>query len=373
MTDLITLRAQSAAAVYTRLDAEAWTYVAICRGDRELDVLVNDQHIGRARRLLGGRRSRGAVAVHLFGVEGEHGGDYLGFSCLPGELARRALSSRVAMPGGGYRPGANDLVLCLAYRLTYHFNQQSGIHWRDAGDNVKTPMNDALRQAMSAAGIELPLNHCALHNHLVKHGFGVTTERLIAYIREDFRCGRKVFFHAWLLNQLPGEMNLFVVRAIAIDKHKQEAMLERLRELYEIVAVKRVAWPRRIRAGRRMRGGRWDRGGKPCIAVVVFDARPRPTSEDQRRVHAFVFNAKQLIKQDWRTWFINETDADERANPIHSTDNEAEALAHLPLFFSAGEERGILRRLDELRGGRVRVLGEVDGSRMRPVGDGKSL
>lgn len=360
---MITLGAPTAAAVYARLDAAGAGYAALCRGDRAVDLILGDEDVARVRRLLGSRRSRGTVAVNLFGVDGKHGSDYLGYSCLPEDLARRALSGRVAMAGGGWCPAPEDLVLCLGYRAVYHFSQQSGIHWRDLEENSNTPLQLALARAIAAAGLVLPLTHCALHNHLVQRGCGVTVDRLAAYIRHDFARGRKVFFHAWLMNQLPGEMNLFVIRHIAIQKRRQELLLDRLRELYEIVAVKTVSWPRRMRAGRRMRGGRWDRGGKPRIAVVVFDANPRPTSEDQRRVHRFVFNAKQLIKQDWRTRFVEDTNADEHANPVHSTDNEAEALAHLPLFFSPAEQVEILRRVDSLRGGKVVALGKTDDAK----------
>ena len=94
-----------------------------------------------------------------------------------------------------------------------------------------------------------------------------------------------------------------------------------------------------------MRGGKWKRGGKPQLAVVVFDPNPVVATESERQVHPFVFNARQFIKREWREWFTAETGARPQDNPIHSTDNEAEAVGHLPLFFDATEQQHILGQL----------------------------
>ncbi|HEY5700543.1 MAG TPA: hypothetical protein VIT83_00470 [Gammaproteobacteria bacterium] len=359
------LRLVSANDLYARLDAMGCVHVSLNRGG-EIDLFVGDEDADRLQSLTADLPSPGGICtVNVFAVGGGHGSDYLGFSCLPNTLARRALADRVAAAGGGYQPAPATRVLGLAYRLVYHFNLQCGIDWRDEARLNPTDMATALRNAISASGKKLSLDHCSLHNHLVKHGFGVTTERLAAYLRHDFKAGRKVFFHAWLINHLPGELNLFVIRSIATEKNRQDELIERLRELYDVLAVKTVSPERRARAASVMRDGRWDRGGEPAVAVAVFDRRPRATSEDQRRVHAFVFNAKQLIKQDWREWFIRSTDADEHDNPIHSTDNEAEALVHLPLFFDGREMQDILRRVEKIRGRAGQAPGAVDGWRLR--------
>jgi hypothetical protein len=114
--------------------------------------------------------------------------------------------------------------------------------------------------------------------------------------------------------------------------------------------TKEIPWRTGFRARKRMRGGKWRRGGKPCIAAVVFDPDPVPTSEADRAVHSFVLNRNQFVKQDWRDWFTANTDARPKDNPIHSTDNEAEAIGHLPLFFTPQEQRELFRLVDRRRG-----------------------
>jgi hypothetical protein len=99
----------------------------------------------------------------------------------------------------------------------------------------------------------------------------------------------------------------------------------------------------------RLRGGKWRRGGKPRIAVVVFDPFPQPPSDAERSLQPFVFNRNQFIKTEWRAWFSRSTRARAEDNPIHSTDNEAEAIGHLPLFFDKREEQEVYAEVARLR------------------------
>jgi hypothetical protein len=320
-------RVDATTELYGWLNGQGHSYVVLSLlAGGPIDLLVDDALIAGLNGFLSAKRGRGGPRVRVYGVEGADGSDYLGFALLPEALARRMLRRRIRGPEGCYAPSPED--------------------------------HAAMRKAMDAAGLATPLTQRALHNHLVAGGFGVTPERLRAYIANDLRDGRKVFFHARLLNQLPGEMNLFVIRETAVKYAMHEWLVERLREIYEVITIKPVPWLTRMRVRGRMRRGNWRHGGKPRFAVVVFDHQPRPTSEDQRHLHAFVFNAKQLIKQEWREWFVNNTAAPKTADPIHSTDNEAEAGALLELFFTADEQAAIISRLRDLRGGGEGVIGK---------------
>jgi hypothetical protein len=352
-------RVDATTELYGWLNGQGHSYVVLSLlAGGPIDLLVDDALIAGLNGFLSAKRGRGGPRVRVYGVEGADGSDYLGFALLPEALARRMLRRRIRGPEGCYAPSPEDHADALAYRLIYQQSEQSGIHWRDPAENQDGPGVAAMRKAMDAAGLATPLTQRALHNHLVAGGFGVTPERLRAYIANDLRDGRKVFFHARLLNQLPGEMNLFVIRETAVKYAMHEWLVERLREIYEVITIKPVPWLTRMRVRGRMRRGNWRHGGKPRFAVVVFDHQPRPTSEDQRHLHAFVFNAKQLIKQEWREWFVNNTAAPKTADPIHSTDNEAEAGALLELFFTADEQAAIISRLRDLRGGGEGVIGK---------------
>jgi hypothetical protein len=105
----------------------------------------------------------------------------------------------------------------------------------------------------------------------------------------------------------------------------------------------------RRKMAKNMRGGKWRRSGKPFIVVVVFDHEPQATSHEDREVHPFVFNSKQFFKRAYRGKFTQSTTAGAKENPLHSTDNEAEAIAHLPLFFTDKEQEQIFEKLAKER------------------------
>src|SRR5690606_24225707 len=150
---------------------------------------------------------------------------------------------------------------------------------------------------------------------------------------------------ARVMTDLPGEMNLFVIRQVALRNNLQQEIIRALRDHYRILLVKDIPFLTRQMRSKGMRGGKWRRGGKPCIAVVVFDPHPAPTTAEDRKVHPFVFNSRQFMKRELREWFTRVTGEKASQNPIHSTDNEAEAAGHFPLFFSAHEQEDIFDRL----------------------------
>lgn len=364
---MLTVWAESAQALLEVLESRGVAHVvmdAVRPGG--LELLVDDSGPLGLESATDGES--GKTPIGIYGSHGRQGTDHLGFSLLPEPLAATLLKHPLAS-GLGPVGRPEERFSSLAYRLIYQQGADSGLPWRDPAQGEESDSTRLLRQRMADAKIELPLTQRALHNHLVALGYGVTPERLQAYVAHDIARGQKVFFHAWLLNQLPGEMNLFLIRQSALDHRVEDRLMERLSGLYEILASKPIDANARQRALKHIRGGRWARGGPPALAVVVFDPNPRPTSEDQRRVHPYVFNAKQLIKQDWREWFVSATGDDDNANPIHSTDNEAEAMACLPLFFDRREQEQIRARLRKLRGASASIGADLSGGTQSTAGD----
>jgi hypothetical protein len=151
------------------------------------------------------------------------------------------------------------------------------------------------------------------------------------------------------MDQQVGEFNSFVIRKTAQKHRKAEEILNVLKQHYEIVLVKDLGFrDQKIRA-RKMRGNKWRNGGVPVQIVLVFDPNPQETTIEDRRVHPFVLNNRQFFKRAYREKYLKSTSAHRKANPLHSTDNEAEAIGHLPLFFSKEEIGHILSKITERR------------------------
>ncbi len=315
---------------------------------RDVDLLIDDQAITGLKAAFQGHRS--GTKIDCYGVEGLHGSDYHGFPHLPEPLGRQILSRRRRV-AGVWVPHPQDEMNGLLYHMAYHKCLQSGVHASDPARSSQTQGTERLAALQMECGITVTCTLEGFHRHLESCGLAVSEVRLGTYIEHDFRHGRKSLFHARLQDRHPGELNLFVIRRVAVRHGKSEALIERLRERYRIVSIKTIDWLTRLIRARRMRGGKWRRGGGPHIAVVVFDPEPAPTTSEERKNHPFVFNRNQFVKVEWRDWFCRETTARAKDNPIHSTDNEAEALGHLPLFFSAEERDEIRRSLVSLRAG----------------------
>lgn len=313
---------------------------------KDLDLLIDDRAIAGLREAF--QRRRSGAKIDCYGVSGLHGSDYHGFPHLPERLGRQVLARR-RLVAGVWMPQPLDELNALLYHLAYHKSLQSGVHVSDPARSASTPDTERLAALQSQCGLAVPCSLEGFDRHLLSCDLSVSEARLAAYIEHDFRNGRKSFFHARLQDRHPGELNLYVIREVAVRHGKSEAFVERLRERFRIVSVKAIDWWTRLAQARHMRGGKWRRGGRPHVAVVVFDLAPVPTTAEEREIHPFVFNRNQFVKVEWRDWFHRETGARAKDNPIHSTDNEAEALGHLPLFFSADERARIRQSLPVLR------------------------
>ena len=313
---------------------------------KDIDLLIEDRAIAALRKAFASRRN--GLKIDYYGVNGLYGSDYHGFAHLPQALGERILARRRQVDGV-WLAQPDDELNALLYHVVYHKNIQSGFHWCDATRSTPGTYSTRIAELQEQCGVALSLTHESFHAHLVSHNLAIDEERLVAYLEDDFRHGRKSLFHAQLQNGHAGELNLFVIRAIAVKHHKATALLNFLADNFQIVTKKPIDWWTRVTNSRRMRGGKWRRGGKPHIAVVVFDPAPVATTPDERQIHPFVFNRNQFIKLQWREWFCQNTAVRSKDNPIHSTDNEAEALAHLRLFFSLEERLSIRALLPTLR------------------------
>ena len=249
-------------------------------------------------------------------------------------------------------PDSRSYLLSLIYHLAYQRAEESGFDISDPAKSRGAKHYDEVAALAKEQGISLPLTLMGFHRFLKESGHGVAYLTLASTLQDHFRRKRKSLFLARVCAEEAGEMNLFIIRGLAVAKKAHGELIRRLRAHYAVLAVKDIPWAVRLTKGARMRGAKWNRGGLPAIAVVVFDPRPVVTSEnDRERISPFVFNSRRSLTIYLKEWFIKTSGASAFADPVDCADNEAEALGCLPLFFSGHEQEDIFGRLSEMRRG----------------------
>ncbi len=346
---------------FSWMDEKNWAYVVLRNGDElargfpkpgsknDVDLLVSDPAVEPIRTKYGPVSKSSGVKCDVYSVSRGLGADFLGHAYYPEALAQSVLRNRVRHAAGFYVPSPQDWLDSLIYHVAYQKAESSGFTYDDPQPGAKTKYVAELHGLMLKTGIQLELTLKAFHEHLIRRGYAAEESRLISYVQNDFAHHRKSRLFAELLNHGPGEMNLFVIRSSAVRHKAHLHLIKWLRRHYRFLLVKSVDWHARLIRSREMRGNKWSRGGKPWIAIVVFDPKPCATSSADRKIHPFVFNSTQFVKREMREWFIKNHPVRPSINPIHSTDNEAEAIGHFPLFFQKAEEDRIYRRLAAAR------------------------
>ena len=87
---------------------------------------------------------------------------------------------------------------------------------------------------------------------------------------------------------------------------------------------------------------------KVCANLHVIRKVVVKTGLHQSLIDTYVFNSTQFIKKEIREWVAANARVRKKYNAIHSTENDAEVIGHMPLFFSAEEQTDIHAEADRL-------------------------
>lgn len=318
-------------------------------GKDDVDMLVDDGALDRIGAKYGRYRKTQGVKCDLYDLSGSPAGAYQGLAYYPPKLANLLLDERERHEGGFWVPKPLPYLLGLIFHIAYHKAERSKIDRLDPAASEVSKYVPELRDLMARTGEDFPLTLTAFHERLKAAGMAAPYRQLAAILVNDFSRHVKSRFLAEVANEPPGEMNLFVIRKVAASKRQVGMLLEALGQEYEILADKEIPWLTRLRTNSKIRGGKWRRGGPPVRAVVVFDRQPIPATGEAATPHPFVFNGRQFMKKGLREAFSQVTGLHTRHNPLHSTDNEAEALGHLNLYFTPQEREALYQRLEAIR------------------------
>jgi hypothetical protein len=306
----------------------------------DLDLLVDDDDLPAVEALLDDEP--GTIPVDLYSVSGRPGSDFRGSAYYQPDLARRILDRAVAGPSGHRVPSPEDHLHSLAYHAVYHKGLRSGVPSVDGARDPR-PEHDygsLLEDLAGRLGEPLPRTLEELDNHLAAVGWRPTTDAL----------RRLSIGNPWLAEHLgptvdgsgPGPaVFLLRERALAVvGPEELSAMLESLG--FEVLVVHELSREATERCLTHARGGNWDRGpfpvsgGAPAVAVVGLHYGPRHPTVGEATRYPHLSNADTLaVKLRVRALVDERVPATERFNPLHSSDNAAEAWEYVDLALPA--------------------------------------
>jgi len=320
-------------------------------GKEDMDILLEDRAAEAVARSFRGAPKRLGIKCDLYSATAGHGADFVGGAYFPEALSGLILRRRVRWQGEFFVPCDGDLYFSLLYHLAYHKAETCRADATDPLAFRAYKRYGFVKELALRLGLPYDLSLFEMHRLLEEQGFAIDPGTAVRYLQNQFKHLFKSRFFALLLAaRQPGELNLFVLRAKAVRRGFRQVMLDELARHYTLLAVKDIPWLTRLTCAKYMRGNKWRWGGWPVVAVAVFDPEPRWLSAEEReKAHPLVFNSRQFFKRELRDRIVREGRLYHKDNALHSTDNEAEAVGHLDLFFTPEEECAIYARAAELR------------------------
>lgn len=349
-------------AFFDWLDAKGFRYAVLrgyhnmgerpARGSKDdMDILLEDRAIEAVSQSFRGVIKWLGVKCDIYSVTAGHGADFVGGAYFPPALAHSILENRVRWQSAFYVPCDHDLYDSMLFHLVYHKAEACKANADDPAAFTAYKRYEFMNELARRTGQPHDLSLFGMHRLLEEKGYAIDPPRVIRYLQNQYKHRFKSWFYALLFaRQNVGELNLFVLRAKAVRRGFRQDMLNYLEKHYTVLAVKDIPWKTRLTKAKHMRGNKWRWGGRPVTAVVVFDPAPIWRTDAERATeHPMVFNSRQFVKRALRDRIVREGRFYYKDNALHSTDNEAEAVGHLDLFFSPEEEQAIYAKAAELR------------------------
>ncbi|WP_422123838.1 hypothetical protein DHX103_03235 [Planococcus sp. X10-3] len=307
--------------------------------NEDVDLLVSDEDLEEVQNLLDERI--GILPFDVYSVSGMSGSSFRYVSYYPPYLAEKILNHREVWEGKYYVPSRLHYFLSLLYHVVYHKGEKSGIAFQ-GGENGDDSVADhdypgilsALAQENQIHLKEMNLNY--LHNFLQLVGWSPATDTIRKLNTQNDSWLESIISTNKLDFEKSGELMVFIIREWAVEHGLSEFILNYLEKagLNQVAQVEFTAEQQKI-AAQNLRGGNWGKGpwpvsgGNPAILLIMYDYNPKPISKNYRKKYPHVTNEHYLLKEELRREINSSLPLNERSNPIHSSDDEIEALDYI--------------------------------------------
>lgn len=303
----------------------------------DLDVLVADEDLDAFRALI--ESEPGTRPIDLYSVSGLPFSDFRGAAYYPPPLARRILEGAETHPSGFLVPAPLDHLNSLAFHAVYHKGLSAGLRSERLPEREDDPEHDyegVLARLAKQAGIELTPTFEGIDHYLESAGWR-PPEDTLRRIAEHNPWARVLAED--VEETLPGraELAVFLVREQTLSVVPLEEVLALLEHFgFDVVWSERLSGEAAQRGSASLRGGNWGQGpyprsgGGPAVAIAAVHHAPSEPYEWLRHQYPHLTNAETYeVKAALRRRLDELLPADERFNPVHSSDNTSEALEYL--------------------------------------------
>lgn len=311
-------------------------YSLIERGE-DLDILVHADDYPRIEVFL--TSNAGGQRCDVYVDRGTGGSRPAKLPYFPPRLAEDILQHRTSHMGRVFVPSPPHYFASLAFHALFHKGATSGIPGFAEGvpqlQKVDHDYVGELSLAAVAAGLDVPLTADSIFSWLEQNEYAPPLDMLgkLADKRSELiRFARLPDVEQW---RREGELLVFVVRKAGATDTEYISRLEILlqEDRIEIIGQHRLS-DHEVERCSTLRGANWSRGpfprsaGRPHTFLVCYDWYPKLLTDRSR--HSLLLNENLLkLKEQSRRLYNARRLPWNRANPVHTPDNEPEALQYL--------------------------------------------
>lgn len=307
--------------------------------NEDVDILVSDEDLEQVQNILD--EKIGILPFDIYSVSGMNGSSFRYVSYYPPYLAEKILNHREVWEGKYYVPSRLHYFLSLMYHVVYHKGEKSGIAFQ-AGGKVEDSLADhdyptilgSLAQENQIDLKEMNLNY--LHGFLDMVGWAPATDTIRKLNNQQDAWLESITGNNKLDFEKSGELMVFIIREWAVEHGLSEFILNYFEKagLNKVAQVEYTPEQKKL-ASQNLRGGNWGKGpwpvsgGIPAVLLVMYDYNPRPLSKSYQKKYPYVTNEHYLLKEELRKAINSNLPLEKRSNPIHSSDDEIEALDYI--------------------------------------------
>ena len=345
--------------------------------NEDIDLLIADEDVRKVQSLL--NEKVGILPFDLYSVSGMPGSSFRYIAYYPPYLAAEILNNREVWKGKYFVPDPRHHFLSLLYHVIYHKGEKSGIPSHE-GARADTSQADheylgILQDLAEKTNIRLEgLTLDYFHQFLEKEGWSPATDTIRKLNTRNDSWLSSIIRHNEMNFEKNGELMVFVIRDWAAENGLSDFIVDWF-DKAGLNPVKKIELTaeQKIKATQNLRGGNWGNGpwpvsgGSPAEILVVYDYHPKPLEAEKRKKYPHVSNANYMLKEELRKEINAKLPAEKRTNPIHSSDDEIEALDYLAATAPEciEEVKTIITEWDKAYQTNEKVLGDLSQHKRR--------